>query len=234
MNNIDYGRGQVEWALWRSFTPFKPVSKEIPKVFLTRIKRLLEIDRKTNLDDAEERPGVDYAFAAPASEDTGEIAYTHLDAFCLAIALDLLDIGFKQSEVVFLMYYLRPDLEDLLPTLLNGPSLTDRQRHRAQDNPGYPSYEYRGMDEADGRVFVIIKKMEIKEVSQGLRNWNSKIPLFLEPVYCHGIHELADTFRDLTPYKRRALTVVELASMAQSVAINLEAAPEIRRGRPRS
>lgn len=30
------------------------------------------------------------------------------------------------------MYYLRPNVGELLPDLLNGPSLTDRQRHRAR------------------------------------------------------------------------------------------------------
>lgn len=57
-----------------------PVSEAIPKVFLTRIKRLLEFDRKTDFDDAKAPPRADYAFAAPASEGSGEIAYTQLDA----------------------------------------------------------------------------------------------------------------------------------------------------------
>ena len=45
-NADSYGRGQVEWALWRFFLQGRQVGPEQQKVFRTRIKRLLELDRE--------------------------------------------------------------------------------------------------------------------------------------------------------------------------------------------
>ena len=98
------------------------------RVFRTRIKRLLDIDRDLDLTGAEVPPETDYAFAAPPSVEGAEAGYRAVDAFCLAIALDLLDSGFKQSEIVFLMRYLRPELERRFPALIGPPSLINRQR----------------------------------------------------------------------------------------------------------
>ena len=39
-----YGRGQVEWALWCSFARARFNPGDVPQIFRTRIKRLLEID----------------------------------------------------------------------------------------------------------------------------------------------------------------------------------------------
>ena len=71
MNEQTYGRGQVEWALWGSFT-FNSVTadKTAPKIFRTRIKRLLEIDRGLDLGDVEVRPESDYACAVRATSKT--------------------------------------------------------------------------------------------------------------------------------------------------------------------
>ena len=131
MREATFGRGQVEWALWRCFTiSIVTADIEAPKSFLTRIKRLLEIDRGLDLGDAEVPPQADYAFAPPPSDESGETAYSAVDAFCLAIALDLLDAGFKQAEIVFLMRYLRPELHTASP----GPPSGNRGRNSpAQD-----------------------------------------------------------------------------------------------------
>ena len=122
-----YGRGQVEWALWCSFARGRFNTADVPQIFRTRIKRLLDIDRKPNLGHAEVPPKAKYSFVAPPPVEGAEAAYRAVDAFCLAIALDLLDCGFKQFEVVFLMRYLRTRLEQRYPSLLALPSLIDRQ-----------------------------------------------------------------------------------------------------------
>jgi hypothetical protein len=54
----------------------------------------------------------------------------------------------------------------------------------------------------------------------------------LEPIYCSGIAELDQTLVDLMPNRRRAVTIVELTGTAQAVQQFLDAAPDIRRGRP--
>jgi len=227
-----YGRGQVEWALWCSFDRARFGAGDVPQIFRTRMKRLLDIDRDLDLDDAEVPPEADYAFAPPPSVETGDVAYRAVDAFCLAIALDLLDAGFKQAEIVFLMRYLRPPLQKRFSKLLAPPSLISRQRYRAQDYPGLPSYEDNGGSFADRRLFVILQKIELTEISQASSRRAG--PVILEPVFCAGATSLGAKLHDIMPNRRRAVTVLELAATAQAVQEYLAAAPVIRRGRPKA
>ena len=224
-----YGRGQVEWALWCSFARARFNAGDVPQVFRTRIKRLLEIDRDLDFSEAEVPPKADYAFAPRPTVESGDVAYRAVDAFCLAIALDLLDAGFKQAEIVFLMRYLRPELQKCFPTLLAPPSLVSRQRYRARDYPDLPSYKEGGDSFADRRLFVILQKVELTEISPA----SSRHPIFLEPVFCTGVTALGAQLHDTMPNRRRTVTVLEVAATAQAVQEFLAAAPIIRRGRPK-
>jgi hypothetical protein len=234
MTEETYGRGQLEWALWRSFARASSNTEDAPRIFRTRIKRLLEIDRGLDLSDAEVQPETDYAFAPLPSAESGGVAYSAVDAFCLAIALDLLDCGFKQSEIVFLMRYLRPELQGRFPSLLAPPSLIDRQLNLAEDHPDLPSYEDGGHSFADARVFVILQKVEVTEIIPAAWRQRHAGPVILEPVFCAGVTKLGEELHDIMPYHRRAVTVLELAATAQAVQSFLADAPVIRRGRPKA
>ena len=107
-----YKRGQVEWALWRSFNFARSPGDGHPPIFRTRIKRLLVLDRDLDISSFGAKPPCDFAFVASAVGGSGvEAQYTAFDAFCLAIASDLLDVGFKQGEIVYLMRHLSDDAE---------------------------------------------------------------------------------------------------------------------------
>ena len=229
-----YGRGQVEWALWRSFIRTQFSDTQVPQIFRTRIKRLLEIDRDLDLKDAEVPPEASYAFAPPPSAESGDAAYTAVDAFCLAIALDLLDAGFKQAEIVFLMRYLQPELHKRFPDFLAPPSLIDRQPHRARDYPDLPFYDDGGKSWVDNRVFVIVQKLEITEIIPASSRGRHADPIILEPVFCTGVTALGETLHDIMPNRRRTATVLEVAATAQAVQTFLADAPVIRRGRPKA
>ncbi len=72
MSNADsYRRGQVEWALWRFFLQGRQAGTKPPKVFLTRIKRLLELDRGEDLGEKTETPYARFAFADATTEGKG-------------------------------------------------------------------------------------------------------------------------------------------------------------------
>ena len=221
MSEETYGRGQVEWALWRSFARARFSTSDVPRVFRTRIKRLLDIDRDLDLTGAEVPPETDYAFAAPPSAAGGEAEYRAVDAFCLAIALDLLDTGFKQSEIVFLMRYLRPELERRFPALLEPPSLINRQRYGAENYP-------------DRRLFVILQKIELTEIIPASTRRGPTGPVILEPDFCKGVEALGTKLNETMPDHRRAVTILELAATAQAVQTWLAEAPVIRRGRPKA
>lgn len=234
MSEETYGRGQVEWALWCSFARARFNTGDVPRVFRTRIKRLLDIDRDLDLTGAEVPPETDYAFVAPPATEGAEAKYLAVDVFCLAIALDLLDSGFKQSEIVFLMRYLRPELDRCFPALLEPPSLINRQRYRAEVYPDFPFYEYRGRRYTDRRLFVLLQKVELTEISPALSRGRPRGPVILEPVFCEGAEALGNELHEIMPDRRRAVTVLELAATAQAVQAWLREAPVIRRGRPKA
>ena len=132
------------------------------------------------------------------------------------------------------MRYLRPDLQKRFPKILAPPSLLSRQRYRARDYPDLPSYEYRGHSYADRRLFVILQKVELTEISPASSRRGRPGPIFLEPVFCAGVSVLGAELNDAMPNRRRAVTVLEVASTAQAVKEFLTAAPVIRRGRPKA
>lgn len=232
MLNVRYGRGQAEWALWKSFTYGRSSSGEVPKVFKTRVKRLLDVDRTSDFADVSAPPSVRWSFVAPPDEAGGEAAYTEVDVFCLAVGLDLTDAGFKQSEVVYLLRYLRPELEARMSGLVQRPSLISRKNHLPV--PNLPTQTKNGKTFADARLFVVIGKIEIRDNLPAGKASQHKAPLFLEPEYCDGVEELSAILGDAMPDRRRVVTVVELTSTAQSVVEFLSKAPSIRRGRPKA
>lgn len=169
MSNAEYGRGQVEWALWRTFSRNARNQIEVPKKFIVRIKRLLEIDRSTNLSDREEPPELEFSFVGKPDRPGGNVMFSAFDAFCLAVALDLLDAGFKQYEVVFLMRYLRSDLQVWFQVMLEAPNLNSRKRYKE-----------------DYRVFALIMKYEIEEGLTGLASNEFNIPFSCRLCFVKG------------------------------------------------
>lgn len=70
----------------------------MPKTFQTRITRLLEIDRVWGIENAHRLDEFGMAFHDALLAGTGtDIAYSEFNAFALAIALEMVRIGFKQG-----------------------------------------------------------------------------------------------------------------------------------------
>lgn len=239
MTNETYGRGQVELALWSNFVGKKQSrAKDIPKIFKGRIKHLIDIDKgkvkgkgkSIDFSKFEVPPEAKYAFAPPAGENA-EVAYSGCDAFSLAVGLDLLNIGFKQTEVVILMRYLRPELDKCYPDLLGEPSLLVRQEYPAEDFPELPFYLNGHIRIADRLLFMIFSKVELTEILPVGFQKRRKDPVMFAPEFCEGIDKLRDRLHGSMPLARRAVTVLELAWNAQAVTDYLEKGPEIRRGR---
>lgn len=255
MSNLTYKRGQVEWALWRAFTLARSPDDGPPPIFKTRIKRLLDLDRDLDAATFGASPPCDFAFVAPAVGGSGvEAQYTAFDAFCLALALDLLDIGFKQGEIVYLMRHLRDTLDDWFRDLVMRPSLIDRQRHLAKLHPDLPVIERSGGKAplADARVFLILNRIEMTELrsAEPVRRGRESAAtgkvmpavkqqgitgqaMFLEPEVCEGLGRLHQRLDALMPLHRRTVVTLEIAAVAQAVSAFLEKAPLVPRGRPR-
>ena len=150
-----YRRGQVEWALWRMSTIGRPAPEEATLVFRNRIKRLLEIDR-TGAFEASRKGKGQLAFSEDRPEGTGfDVAFTAYNAFILALGLDLLRMGFIQSEVVMLMNFLRPRLGKIFDRILQNPPDPERRSARVKRHAVKP--------EQDRRVFLLLERVEASE-----------------------------------------------------------------------
>jgi hypothetical protein len=229
-----YRLGQVEWALWKFSTLDLPSGDEPLKSFHARVKHLLRLDRcQVLFTSAESPPPVPYALSSAPTRGTGvDAAFTAFDAFCLAMAVDLLRAGFKQSEVVLLMGYLRLGLWKPFAGILSNPPPFKSRLTRGQQ-PGSRTGDDKEGD--DRRVFLVIQRVELSEAFPAFATSGRgrKGPIFREPLICHGIDELRDQLGKMDHVFRRAI-VLEIAHMAVRIAEFLDQAPLKKRGRPSS
>jgi hypothetical protein len=229
--NRTYKRSQVEWALWRALSGQKAIPDEPVPTFLTRVKRVLEGDRRGEPIEGIDAPAAPFAFASAEPDGQGvDAAFTRFDAFCLALALDLVDAGYKPSEVIVLIRLVRDELEARFEAIIKDPPAGGRQRQSAR--PGRPFYVEKGNRWDDARVFMVVRKVELKELYLSL-NPKRDAPLFIEPVFCRGIDKLNDALQGMGHATRfRQALVLELAYLAADLTRLLEAAPITRRGPP--
>lgn len=220
-----FKRNQVDQALWDRATYLRDAGARPPKVFLTRIKRLLELDR----DDRWEIGAFAFSAGGPAGRGV-DLPFTAFDTFMLALGLDLLELGFKQSEIVFLLKHIRGDLAPEFEWIMDDPPPL-RQRARPKDHPTRPSYKSpKGIEIADFRVYVLIQRVEIKEAYPMLATKGPiRQPIFLTPTLCRGVDELrAEMLKSNIGY--RNYVVLELSETARLVSDFLDKAPARRRG----
>ena len=109
---------------------------------------------------------------------------------------------------------------------------TGRRKIRPQDRPEAPILvDDHGRKYADCRVFVVINKIEIKEIFQALGGRRlASGPLILEPVYCRGIEALRNELDGMGVDKRKAM-IIEIAHVAAGISGVLPNAPVMKRGR---
>ena len=87
----------------------------------TRAKRLLEIDRKKEIFESKVAHAC-HAFCESLPDGKGtDISYTAFDAFCLGFALDMLDIGFKQAEIVYVLRHARASMKVVYRLIMASP-----------------------------------------------------------------------------------------------------------------
>lgn len=219
-----YKRSQVESAIWKTMSGHNTSVSEPPKLFRTRTKRLLEIDRAV--------PEIAHGFAfsgAPPDGQGVDVPFTAFDAFCLAIALELLDMGFKQSEIVFLLRHIRQQLKvefDWITSRI----IPLRNVVLAEDYPDLPSYQDGHKRLADFRVFTLIQKVELTELQPARKGRQRQEPMIYQPVFCRGIEALQSEINHRDWQFRKAL-VLELSTTATLVSKFLDEAPVTKRGR---
>jgi hypothetical protein len=223
-----YKRSQVEWALWGLFTQSPPANPDdIPSVFRTRIKRLIELDQSTH----EKGMPKQLAFVESKVHGQGkDQPYTLFNTFCLAFGLDLLDAGYKQSEIVFLIRHLRPGIRDCFDTVLESPPSL-RMRQTAEQRPKSPKYTKDNIEYADTRVFLHFERVEVKEAFPLIKGkLKAKQPLIQNPKHFRGLAALTKELDQMNMSYRKAL-ILEISETIIRLQQLLNDAPAIARGR---
>ena len=219
-----YRRGQAEWALWQVSLAGRPGADRIAPTFRTRVKRLLEIDRAGGFKGA---AGA-LAFSEDAPEGTGvDAEFTAYDVFILALGLDLLRMGFVQSEVVLLMGFLRGALAAVFAKIIKDPPGLQRRSGRGR---GQPTDQ-----QQDRLVFLLLERVDLAEEFPAFHETGRRgaSPIYKAPKVCHGADALKGELARMDQVFRRAL-ILELSHTAAGVSQFLENAPAVRRGRPSS
>jgi hypothetical protein len=225
-NDKTYRRGQVEWALWQFATIEFNTGENAQKDLRIRLKHLLEIDREGAPFGKEVfRRARVHALSSSAPEGTGvDIDFSAFDAFCIAIALDLLRTGFKQSEVMILMGRIRGLLEQPFQQILENPPPRRPHGNKVEPQPAR---------HADRHVFLVVERVEASERhAEYATGKYARVPLNIEPRVFVGVPALSDYMATMDHVFRRAI-VVEIAQIAARLTEFLEKAPKISRGRSR-
>ncbi len=216
-----FKRNQVDEALWVTFLEGRQGESGGEKTFRTRIKRLLEIDRASE--------DVPHVFCAAGDTGRGvEATFEAQHAFFLAVALDLVNLGFKQAEVVFVIQHTHTLLRREFNTAVKVPDL-ERQLVAAEDYPGHPTYLHEMLEMADFRIYLLIDRIELTELFEASSTSKNE-PIFRRPFVCHGVDALRDAFHDRFFHDRKTV-VLEIGTLARRVNNALETTQPIRRGR---
>ena len=164
MSSVTFKRNQVEEAIWlvMSNTP-----AAAPPIFLTRLKRLLETDRKFRHKKIRGVVSAECAFSELSTEGKGfEAEFSGFDAFCLGLGFDMLDAGYNPKEIVFLIRHIRKDLASEYKESLRCP-VAPRQFIDPADRPGCPTFVHKGHEYADCRRFLVLQKIVVTEALHG-------------------------------------------------------------------
>lgn len=218
----EYTRGQAEFALISHFLNGQNGTGLTKKKLKTRAKRLLELD--SAMSESENLP---CAFVTEnKGAQGGARVFLYENVFNIGLGLELLDAGFKQSEVVFLLQHSQEILYTAAQRIKKYPNAF-RQAVSSADYPDLPK-DMKDSNLADLRTFFIFQRLDRPNLVKG-----KKAPLFLLPKICFGIESLASEINDIS-YSQSKATIVELGNLGISLNNHLKQAPQIKRGRPKT
>jgi len=200
--------------------------EKIPSKFKARIKNLLELD--WGMKPSRETGAFAFTKDSPAGTGT-DVMYTANDAFCLAIAMDLVDASQKPSDVVFLLRHIRQKLIDEYNWIIEHKGSLEQQLlpKSAKDWPTHR--DKNGTEWADCHSFVVISKLVFKEAFPLLKGVSRKVPIYLEPIFCRGVQGLAKEMENAGYHYRKAM-VVELTGTTEFISGILPKAPLLKKG----
>jgi len=240
----------VEAALWRYTATQRHwghdtdgIGSRVPKIFKSRIKKLLDLDRVPGLVPwFEPDPGLQAFF--DGRRDTGtrsDDLFSTGQAFLMGIGLDLINEGIKQPEVVFFLRHTRDTILAAFEQIHERPGARapvsggDRQlRHFENEDASEPIW-LRGLRTAysDSTAWMLVRRREDKEAYPLFlkATKGKRIPFFVEPEFYFGLEAVKKAIFDHLPAFRHVI-LIELADLALTLPRYLAEAVGVRRGRP--
>jgi hypothetical protein len=190
----------------------------------------LDVDR-TLVVPSEQKPAP-RAFSDETDVGRGTDAeFTHFNTLCLALGLDLLELGFKQSEIVSFFRHTRMHFDEAFAAIAKSKPVIDQLVFPVKGSK-LPTRDVGGKPYADYRQYVVINRIELTETFErhhSERRVKDRAMLFVPRFYC-GIKELAKAI-DEQPNELRRFIVIELTALFVRLKWTLDAAEPVARGR---
>ena len=209
---MTYKRSQIEDAICRSTVSTGAARSKI----LVRIKRLLDIDRvlKRSRNPKGKQSG-QYAFFSAEPPGRGqEVSFQEYEAFALNLALQFLDQGLPQHDVVEILRSMRPALELEHQSILAKPLAHFMDTKKAVREPSETIF-------SEDPVFVAIGKSS-----------NPKSPRSSNGFTAEILHGGDGWWNHLWSARGRSVTTAEITLTAHVLNSQLVAAKPRKKGRP--
>ncbi|MEK6746147.1 MAG: hypothetical protein AABY33_03865 [Pseudomonadota bacterium] len=206
----------MEEALWKYICALPQWGNtdhvpEMPKVFKSRVKKLLNIDRASGAEKN------NWVFFESAGEGTGtQESYSDFHVFMMGIALYMLNIGFKQSEIIFFLQHTQQDIKKRYNQIRSSGDVAPIWGANRSEIENAVSH------------FMLINRVEMQETVPALSGDN---PIIMCPVFVKGLEGLKKELHTY-PNLYTAFTAIELADIALTLPALLSAIPAAGRGRP--
>jgi hypothetical protein len=203
---MSYKRNQIEEAIVSLIAP--PSEKAHAKL-LTRIKRLLETDRKAK--------GPVFGFFTGKAPGTGaDVLFSEYEAFALLNALRIMEHAWAQGFAVSIMRRVRADLEREHARILkqSPDKLFDQQAIFAKARPGDMAF-----DNSDPVFLTLASK------AQGAADNSETSPV---AAVCHGMAKVGEFS---SKERASSVTLLEVATLAHGLHEALQQTEPKHRGR---
>ena len=204
---MSYKRNQIEEAIGRIFHP------DSEKQLLTRLKRLLELDRALGRKHRSQDPEkANFAFFSEDAPGTGaDISFSEYEVFALLNGLRIMQHSWPQGFAVSIMRRVRPNLESEHARILrqNPDKLFDMEAIWAKARPGDI-----GVDNTDPVFLTLASKDDATTRPR--------------PAVCRGIEKVHSFRRDVGA---SSMTIFEVATLAHRLRAELMKTEPRRRGR---
>ena len=223
---VSYRRRQVDGALYAVLSgPFysacERVGQPVPKAFQTKITRMLEIDRAWGIENANRLSEFGMAFHDDLPEGTGtDVAYSDFNAFVLAIAVEMLRIGFKQGEVVETLGLLRPRLQEAFQRSVSVLETGGRLKHVNASTRSLPISRRKTrtgieVEEADHCIFLVLRGVEIPaNLSARTGGVLKSKETIIDHDLCFGRDDLNKFIRQEVPLNAMSILLIEVSELA--------------------